>query len=406
MATPILQFSNNAQTTLAGSLTSSATTAQLATGTGATFPALATGQGFYGSLFDALTGKITEIVLVTAIATDNITIVRGQDNTTARAWAAGDTFALYPVAADWNAMAQQAALAGAGYGYAADSGTSNAYVAAFPVAVAALANNVTRQFLVKTTNTGASTLAIDGLAASPIIGLAGTALTGGELVANGIASVTYSVPAASWVLSECTPASGTVAAPTQVAPAVGAKHAVQLQQLQAAQAKTMVLLQTTVVTSAVASIDFTSLSGYNHYVIEVEDLTAVTTGADLRIVQAVGGVFDTGTGAYTYAWAFSNYNGSTTATGQAGATAAYCQLLNGMTVGTGLGVAGCFNLFNALSTTAYKRLTWDFQNANAGTTARYYGGCSHTNLGVINGIRLLLGGSNIATATVKLYGAN
>lgn len=93
-----LLFANNATTTLFDPITSGATTANLSPGTGALFPALGSGQQFIGTLVDAATGLVTEIVHVTARSGDTITIVRGQEGTTAHAWLAGDTFANYPTA--------------------------------------------------------------------------------------------------------------------------------------------------------------------------------------------------------------------------------------------------------------------------------------------------------------------
>lgn len=90
MSGPIL-FYNNAITTLAGAITNVATTANLAAGSGILFtPGPSTGQYFKMTFIDAATKNLNEIVHVTAIATDTITIVRGQEGTTPLNWAAGD----------------------------------------------------------------------------------------------------------------------------------------------------------------------------------------------------------------------------------------------------------------------------------------------------------------------------
>jgi len=85
-----LLFANNAETTLARAVSSTATTATLAAGTGSQFPMPFTGQGFKMTFSDAATGLLYEIVLVTAISGDVITMVRGQEGTTAQAWIIGD----------------------------------------------------------------------------------------------------------------------------------------------------------------------------------------------------------------------------------------------------------------------------------------------------------------------------
>lgn len=95
-----IKVANNAYGTLASSINDSATVMTLGAGQGARFPALGTGDYFYGTLID--TSGNLEIVKVTARSTDTLTIVRGQDNTTARAFAASDRFELRPTAALFN----------------------------------------------------------------------------------------------------------------------------------------------------------------------------------------------------------------------------------------------------------------------------------------------------------------
>lgn len=85
-----LLFSNNAGSTLAGPISSSATTINLAAGGGAEFPNPTTDQYFKLTLTDAATGLVQEIVHVTARVVDQLTVVRGQEGTTPRDWSAGD----------------------------------------------------------------------------------------------------------------------------------------------------------------------------------------------------------------------------------------------------------------------------------------------------------------------------
>jgi hypothetical protein len=83
-------FTNNAATSLASSITNSATSLTVAAGTGALFPSLSGGNIFYATLQSASAGTPIEIVKVTARSTDTFTIVRAQDNTSASAFNAGD----------------------------------------------------------------------------------------------------------------------------------------------------------------------------------------------------------------------------------------------------------------------------------------------------------------------------
>lgn len=101
-----LVFSNNAGSTLAGSISNSATTLVLAAGTGALFPNPAAGQAFRLTLTDAATGTLHEIVEATARSGDTLTIVRAQEGTTARAWSAGDLAEHWCTAGSMGAMIQ------------------------------------------------------------------------------------------------------------------------------------------------------------------------------------------------------------------------------------------------------------------------------------------------------------
>lgn len=101
-----VKFTNNATGTLASSITASTTTITLTTGQGALFPSLASGEYFYATLVDS--SNNIEIVKVTARAVDVMTVVRAQDDTTARAYAAADRFELRATAAGLNAILSDA----------------------------------------------------------------------------------------------------------------------------------------------------------------------------------------------------------------------------------------------------------------------------------------------------------
>jgi hypothetical protein len=91
-----VKYTNNAASTIASAINSSVTTINLATGDGAEFPTLTTGDHFFGSLIGSST---SEIVKVTARSSDTLTVVRGQDNTSAASWDAGTKFELRVCAA-------------------------------------------------------------------------------------------------------------------------------------------------------------------------------------------------------------------------------------------------------------------------------------------------------------------
>ena len=76
---------NNANTTLASSLSDSATSATVTDGS--VFPSLSSGEFFFVTFDD---GTNNEICKCTARSGDTLTIVRAQDNTSARAFSSGD----------------------------------------------------------------------------------------------------------------------------------------------------------------------------------------------------------------------------------------------------------------------------------------------------------------------------
>lgn len=78
-------FKNNAKTTLASSLSNSATSATVADG--AVFPSLSAGEHFLITFDD---GSNNEICKCTARSGNTLTIVRAQESTTARAFSSGD----------------------------------------------------------------------------------------------------------------------------------------------------------------------------------------------------------------------------------------------------------------------------------------------------------------------------
>ena len=109
-----VKVTNNAFGTISAGINTSATTIVLDTGQGARFPALGSGEYFFGTLID--TSNNLEIVKVTARSTDSMTVTRAQDNTTASAFAIGDRFELRPTAALFEALQSESAVSDGDYG--------------------------------------------------------------------------------------------------------------------------------------------------------------------------------------------------------------------------------------------------------------------------------------------------
>ena len=86
----ILLSANNATSTLAAGIGSGATTIALSTGTGSLFPAPGLNEYFTLTLNDVQTGALYEVCWCTARTGDSLTVMRGQESTSARAWLIGD----------------------------------------------------------------------------------------------------------------------------------------------------------------------------------------------------------------------------------------------------------------------------------------------------------------------------
>lgn len=85
------KYTNNASTTLASSISSGATAFSVPSGKGDLFPILGAGEWCYLTLVKLVGGvEVLEIVKATARVTDNFTIVRGQQGTSATSFTAGD----------------------------------------------------------------------------------------------------------------------------------------------------------------------------------------------------------------------------------------------------------------------------------------------------------------------------
>lgn len=104
-------WANNASSTLAAPITPSAFTLTLSSGSGAEFPNPSAGEQFGLSLVDAATGLLNEITYCTARSGDVLTVVRGQEGTSALSWLAGDLAANLITAGQMAAMVQTVTLA-------------------------------------------------------------------------------------------------------------------------------------------------------------------------------------------------------------------------------------------------------------------------------------------------------
>ena len=142
---------NNAIGELASGITDVATSLTLKAGQGALFPAISGAPDhFFVTLSDS--SNNIEIVKVTAIATDTLTIERAQDGTSNRAWIADDNVELAATANLYNSSLK----VGMVRGFAAGAGGADAITATFANSTdSSLENGMT--FLVEATATNVTT---------------------------------------------------------------------------------------------------------------------------------------------------------------------------------------------------------------------------------------------------------
>ena len=187
----LLLFANNAQSTLAGSITNSQTSLAVQSGGGALFPNPAGGQAVPITLVDAATGVIREIVLMSSRVGDTFTIVRAQEGTVGLPWSAGDIVAQLVTAGGLTTFLQIAAAQAQSFNFADDAGVINAYQVTLNPAIATNVEGMPIRLKVARTNTGASTLDA-GAGPSPVRRRDGSAFIGGEWVAGDIVEVRWS----------------------------------------------------------------------------------------------------------------------------------------------------------------------------------------------------------------------
>ncbi|HAV2256793.1 TPA: hypothetical protein JHK42_001853 [Raoultella ornithinolytica] len=89
-----LLANNNAKSVLASGISASATVITVSSGTGALFPQPISGQSYFKlTIVDAATKLITEIMHVTSVSGDVMTVQRGREGTSARVWSTNDIVA-------------------------------------------------------------------------------------------------------------------------------------------------------------------------------------------------------------------------------------------------------------------------------------------------------------------------
>lgn len=187
-------FANRATSRLAAPIGSTDTAISLVAGGGAEFPAPTAGDVLRITLTDATTQQRFEIVSVTAISGDTLTVARAQEGTTAQNWAANDIASLLITA---GVMQQFQAVSQAAEPLSAvDTGGANAGAITLPVSGQPLSFYINLPILVQkiaTANTTGYTLTILNTSTTPtptsVTFPNGGAIPPGYLPASGVFTV-------------------------------------------------------------------------------------------------------------------------------------------------------------------------------------------------------------------------
>lgn len=180
-------FSNNASTTVAGSITATDTTVTLAAGTGVEFPNPTGADYFVATFYDQATKTINEIVHVTHRNGDICTIARAQEGTTAQAWNAGDIFANLVTAGTLQSFVQAgtgAANTSMIYAGTDTSATPSLIVANTNPVPSSYAVGMQFNIKVANTNTGPVNVQFNGLASVAATRTDGSPCVGGNITAG------------------------------------------------------------------------------------------------------------------------------------------------------------------------------------------------------------------------------
>ena len=188
-------FSNNAKSTLAAPISSSATTITVAPGTGVLFPNPSAGQQFKVTLNSALSPSVYEICNCTARSTDSLTVIRGQEGTTNLPFLLNDVVGHFDTAGVMTDLLQSEQLQQGKYQFAVAGGTANSLTATLTSNLTTLPDGLAFVLEATLANTGASAL---------VLTLGSTVLASHPLVkAGNIALVAADIPLAGYPIQVC-----------------------------------------------------------------------------------------------------------------------------------------------------------------------------------------------------------
>jgi hypothetical protein len=188
-------YANNAYSSLSAVLTDTATTINLESGTGARFPTPVVGKQFFRLVLTSASSPNTifEIVYCTQRVGDVLTVLRGQEGTTAQAWAIDDLLGNEPTAGMFNQFMQPFV--------GVDTGVADNYVVSTPQHETAYYTGMLCTFYTLNPNTTNNPwLNLNGLGQAFIKNANGSSLLPGQLPANTPITVQYNSSDTTWRL--------------------------------------------------------------------------------------------------------------------------------------------------------------------------------------------------------------
>ncbi|HFV9294930.1 TPA: hypothetical protein ACIAIE_004821 [Serratia fonticola] len=242
----IIGFGNNVVSSLAADITANQTTIQVMPGTGARFAGLLTYDYANSSNILKTYAKITltdaketvfEVCHLISVSNDMLTVVRGQEDTTAKGWSTNDVIANFATRGSENQFVQIEQLQSGHYTSAVAGGTANGLTLALP---ATYFLNGSTDWALKTpiliyptlNNTGASTLQLTMsgrmMGNYPLVKGSNTALREGDIVAKNPFLAVFNADQGRFIVLNPTTDVGSVRTVNSIGPDVGGNVAIPM----------------------------------------------------------------------------------------------------------------------------------------------------------------------------------
>ena len=207
----IIQYANNAKTTLAAPITSTQTTITLSPGSGALFPNPSAGQAFKVTLVSASSALVYEICLCTARSGDSLTVIRAQEGTSGQPFILHDVVGNFDTKGTMDNLVQTDQLQSQYYQYGVATGTANSLAVTLPSNLTVIPDGMYMTVISAVANTGPASLTLT--LGTTIVGTAAIvkgnnhALAAGDIPGAGYPmQINWSTVYDTWVLQN--PATG------------------------------------------------------------------------------------------------------------------------------------------------------------------------------------------------------